>query len=284
MEFIQPQNIQEALRALRKWGKKGMVVAGGTNLLPDLRAKKVSPEALIDLSRVDSLSFIEAEKGEIRIGALTPIAEIAASKILRRRAPILCEAARNLGNPLVRNRATLGGNLAKASPAADTAVPLLALDACVEVQGAGLRKRRIPLDQFFLGANRNALKPGELIRYVYFPRPNSGAKMAYRKMGLRNAMAISVISLGVILEMRKGICSRIRIAFGAVAPNPIRAYQAENILLGKEITANLLQACGSQAEKEISPITDIRGGAEYRRAMASVLLQRALGEALEMGT
>jgi carbon-monoxide dehydrogenase medium subunit len=284
MEFIQPQNLREALRALKNWGKKGMVVAGGTNLLPDLRAKKVSPEALIDLSRIDSLSFIEAEKGGIRIGARTPIAEIAASKILQRKAPILCEAARKLGNPLVRNRATLGGNLAKASPAADTAVPLLALDACVEVQGAGLRKRRIPLDQFFLGANRNALKPGELIRYVYFPRPNSGAKMAYRKMGLRNAMAISVISLGVILEMRKGICSRIRIAFGAVAPNPIRAYQAENILLGKEITANLLQACGSQAEKEISPITDIRGGAEYRRAMASVLLQRALGEALEMGT
>jgi len=284
MEFIQPQNIQEALRALKKWGKKGMAVAGGTNLLPDLRAKKISPDALIDLSRIDSLSFIEAEKGEIRIGALTPIAEIAASKILRQRAPILCEAAQRLGNPLVRNRATLGGNLAKASPAADTAVPLLALNACVEVQGFASRKRRIPLDQFFLGVNRNALKPGELIRAVYFLWPNSETKMVYRKMGLRNAMAISVISIGVILEMRKGVCSSIRIAFGAVAPKPIRAYQAENILLGKEITAELLQACGSRAEKEISPITDIRGGAEYRRAMASVLLQRALGEALEMGT
>jgi len=283
MEFIQPQNIREALWALKRWGKKGMVVAGGTNLLPDLRAKKVFPEALIDLSRVDSLSSIKAEEDGIRIGALTPIAEIGASKILRKRAPILCEAARNLGNPLVRNRATLGGNLAKASPAADTAVPLLALDACVEVQESGSRKRRVPLDQFFLGANRNARQPGELIRGVYFPWPNSGAKMAYRKMGLRNAMAISVISLGVVLEMRKGVCRRIRIAFGAVAPKPIRAYQAENILLGKEITLELLQACGSQAEKEISPITDIRGGAEYRRAMASVLLQRALGEALEMG-
>ncbi len=284
MEFIQPQNIQEALRALKRWGKKGMVVAGGTNLLPDLRAKKISPEALIDLSRIDSLSFIKVEEGGIRIGALTPIAEIAASKILRNRASILCEAARKLGNPLVRNRATLGGNLAKASPAADTAVPLLALDACVEVQGSGSRKRRMPLDQFLLGANRNALKPGELIREVYFPLPNSGAKMAYRKMGLRDAMAISVISLGVVLEMHKGVCRRIRIAFGAVASKPIRAYQAENILLGKEITPDLLQACGSQAEKEISPITDIRGGAEYRRAMASVLLQRALGETLEMDT
>jgi carbon-monoxide dehydrogenase medium subunit len=261
-----------------------MVVAGGTNLLPDLRAKKVSPDALVDLSRIDSLSFIEAEEGGIRIGALTPIAEIAASKTLQRIAPIFCEAARNLGNPLVRNRATLGGNLAKASPAADTAVPLLALDACVGVQGAGSGKRQIPLDQFFLGANRNALKPGELIRDVYFPRPNSGVKMAYRKVGLRNAMAISVVSLGVFLEMRKGVCDRIRIAFGAVAPKPIRAYQAENILLGKEITPELLQACGGRAEKEISPITDIRGGAEYRRAMASVLLQRAFGEALEMGT
>ncbi len=284
MEFIQTQDIREALRALKKWGKKGMVVAGGTNLLPDLRAKKISPEALIDLSRIDSLSFIEAEEGGIRIGALTTIAEIAASKILRNRAPILCEAARKLGNPLVRNRATLGGNLAKASPAADTAIPLLALDAGLEVQGSGSRKRWIPLDRFFLGANRTTLKPGELIRDIYFPRPDSGVKMVYRKMGLRNAMAISVISLGVVLEIRKGVCRRIRIAFGAVASKPIRAYRAENILLGKEITPELIQACRSQAEEEISPITDIRGGAEYRRAMASVLLQRALCEALEMGT
>ncbi len=107
--------------------------------------------------------------------------------------------------------------------------------------------------------------------------------MVYRKMGLRNAMAISVISLGVVVEIRKGVCRQIRIAFGAVAPKPIRAYQAENVLLGNEITPDLLQACGSQVEKEISPITDIRGGAEYRRAMASTLLQRALGEVLEMG-
>ncbi|NWF56815.1 MAG: xanthine dehydrogenase family protein subunit M [Syntrophaceae bacterium] len=282
MEFIQPQNVQEALRAFQKWGKKGMGVAGGTNLLPDLRAKKVSPGALIDLSRIESLSFIEAEGDEIRIGALTPIAEIAASKILQRKAPILCEAARKLGNPLVRNRATLGGNLAKASPAADTAVPLLALDACVEVQGAGSRKRRIPVDQFLRGPNQNALKPGELIRDIFFPPPKPGTKMAYRKMGLRNAMAISLVSLAVLLEISKGTCRQIRIAFGAVAPRPIRAYQTENILRGKEITPELLQACGNQAEKEISPITDIRGGAEYRRAMAATLLRRALGEALEM--
>jgi carbon-monoxide dehydrogenase medium subunit len=97
-------------------------------------------------------------------------------------------------------------------------------------------------------------------------------------------MAVSVVSLGILLDLRKGVCRRIRIAFGAVAPKPIRVYQAENVLIGKEITPELLQTCGTQAEKEISPITDIRAGADYRRAMASVLLQRALGEALEMGT
>ena len=284
MEFIQPQNVNETLRALKKWGGKGLLVAGGTNVLPDLRAKKVLPKALIDLSRLESLSFIKMERGGFRIGALTPIAVIAASTILQKKAPILCEAARHLGNPLVRNRATLGGNLAKASPAADMAVPLLALEAVLEIQGAGGRKRRIPLDQFFLGSNRNALRAGEIIQEVSFPLPSPGSKMAYRKMGLRNAMAISVVSLGVLLDMRKGICRRIRIAFGAVAPKPIRVYQAENVLIGKEITPELLQSCGTQAEKEISPITDIRAGADYRRAMASVLLQRALGEALEMGT
>jgi carbon-monoxide dehydrogenase medium subunit len=284
MEFIKPQNVNETLRALKKWGRKGLLVAGGTNVLPDLRARKISPEALIDISRLESLSFIKAEKGGIRIGALTPIAVIAASTILQKKAPILCEAARHLGNPLVRNRATLGGNLAKASPAADTAVPLLALEAVVTVQGAGARKRRIPLDQFFLGSNRNALQVGEMIREVSFALPIPGSKMAFRKMGLRNAMAVSVVSLGILLDLRKGVCRQIRIAFGAVAPKPIRVYQAENVLIGKEITPELLQTCGTQAEKEISPITDIRAGADYRRAMASVLLQRALGEALEMGT
>jgi CO/xanthine dehydrogenase FAD-binding subunit len=283
MEFVQPQNNREAILALKKWGRKGMLVAGGTNVLPDLRAKKVSPRALIDISRLKSLSFIKAEEGGIRIGALTPIAEIAASKVLQKRVPILCEAARHLGNPLVRNRATLGGNLSQASPAADMAVPLLALEAVAEVQGAGCRKRRVPLEQFFLGPNRNALMPGEMIRGIFFSLPKSGSKMAYRKMGLRKAMAISVVSLGVVLVIRKGVCCRIRIAFGAVAPKPLRARQAENVLVGQEISPELLQACGVQVEKEILPITDIRAGADYRRAMASVLLQKVLGEAVGMG-
>jgi carbon-monoxide dehydrogenase medium subunit len=284
MKFIQPQDVNEVLRALKKWGRKALLVAGGTNVLPDLRAGKISPDALIDLSRLEALSFIKGERGGIRIGALTSIADIAVSKLLQRKAPILAQAARHLGNPPVRNRATLGGNLAKASPAADTAVPLLALDAIVGVRGGGSRGRQIPLDQFFLGPNRNALKPEEMIVDIYFPLPSSTAKMAYRKMGLRNAMAISVLTLGFVLEMRKGICRRIRIAFGAVAPKPVRAHQAENLLSGKEIRPELLRACAQEAEKEISPITDIRGGAEYRRAMASVLLQRTLGEALEMET
>lgn len=284
MEFIQPDNISETLRALKRWGRKGLLVAGGTNVLPDLRAKKISPEALIDLSRLESLSFIKTEKGGIRVGALTSIADIAASNLLQKKAPILREAARHLGNPPVRNRATLGGNLSNASPAADTAVPLLALEAVVGVRGTGARERQIPLDQFFLGPNRNALKADEIITDIFFPMPSSDAKMSYRKLGLRNAMAISVITLGFVLEGRKGTCRRVCIAFGAVAPKPIRAHQAENVLSGKKITPDLLRACAREAEKEISPITDIRAGAEYRRAIASALLQRTLGEALEMET
>jgi carbon-monoxide dehydrogenase medium subunit len=282
MEFIQPRDIAETLRVLKKWGKKGMPVAGGTNVLPDLRARKVSPEALIDLSRLEDLSFIKAEKKGVRIGALTSIADIAASKILRKNAPILCEAAGHLGNPLVRNRATVGGNLAKASPAADTAVPLLAFEAIVGVRGGGTGKRQIPLNQFFLGPNRNALKPGEIIADIFFPLPRPGSKMGFRKIGLRNAMAISVVTLGFVLEMRKGVCLRARLAFGAVASKPLRAYQAENALSGREITPELLRTCAGEADKEISPITDIRAGAEYRRALASVLLKRTLSEALEM--
>ena len=274
MEYIAPNSLVEITKILMRLKGKATLIAGGTNVIPRLRTKAIKSDILIDINRLKNLSFIKEEKNRIRIGGLTTIAALATSKVIQKHAPILFDAANQLGNPLVRNRATIAGNLADASPAADIAVPLLALEAKVVTARSGKPPKEIPLDQFFLGPNQTVLRKDEIINEVTFPRPNSKAKMAYVKLGLRNAMAISVVSLAVMLEVQGNHCKKARIGLGAVAPTPIRAYQTEAILIGEKVTTELINICSKKVLDEISPITDIRASAEYRREMTSTLFRR----------
>jgi carbon-monoxide dehydrogenase medium subunit len=277
MEYIAPHSLQEITRLLKRLKGKGMLIAGGTNVIPDLRARTIHPQVLIDLGHLKNLSYIKEEKARIRVGGLTTIADLAAWKVVRKYAPILTEAADQLGNPLVRNRATIAGNLVHASPAADTAVPLLALDAKVTVAGDG-RSRQIPIDQFFRGPNQTVLKADEIIKEISFQKPNLNARMAYNKLGRRSAMAISIVSIAILMEMENGKCEKVRIGLGAVAPKPVRARGVEEMLEGKEVTERLIEACCEHVQGEINPITDIRASGEYRRQMTSVLLRRLIEE------
>jgi carbon-monoxide dehydrogenase medium subunit len=279
MEYLVPKTLNETLILLKKGKDKSKLIAGGTNVIPGMRAKTLKPEILIDISHLKNLSYIKEEKKRIRIGGLTTISELASSKIVQDHAPILTEAANQLGNPLVRNRATIAGNLADASPAADTAVPLLALEAMIITERNG-GKREIPIDQFFLGPNQTVLKPDEMIREIVFPKPDPKSKMAYIKLGLRNAMAISVVSIAILMEREREECKKVRIALGAVAPKPIRAYGVEAILTNKKIMMELVAACCEKVGREMNPISDIRASAEYRRSMASVLLKRVLHQTI----
>jgi carbon-monoxide dehydrogenase medium subunit len=276
MEYIRPDDVREALSVMSRWNGKARLIAGGTNVIPDLRAKTVEANVLVDISHMKNLSYVQEEQDKIRIGGLTTISELASSRVIQEYAPILSEAADQLGNPLVRNRATIGGNLADASPAADTAVPLLVLEAMVTAvrDGGACRKRNI--DRFFLGPNKTVLEPEEMITEIAFPKPDPSSKMAYIKLGLRNAMAISVVSVAAVREMDRTRCRKARIALGAVAPKPLRAYDTEKLFIGEEITQDLIEACYESVQKEIAPITDIRATAEYRRSMASVLLRRVM--------
>jgi len=271
MDYIQPHNIKETLMIMKKQREKPTLIAGGTNVIPDMRAKILRPDVLIDLSRLKGLSYIKEDKKRIQIGGLTTICELASSKMIEKYAPILSEAANQLGNPFVRNRATIAGNLADASPAADTAVPLLALEAIVITH-----KRQIPIDQFFVAPNQTVLEKNEIIKEVIFPKPNAITKMDYLKFGLRNAMAISVVSLAISVQWENEECKKVRVALGAVAPKPMRAYGVEAILANQKITKELIEACGEKVTKEISPISDIRASAEYRRSMTQVLLRRLI--------
>jgi len=284
MEYFVPATLSEALSLLKKWRGKAQVVAGCTNMIPDMRSKAVKAEGLIDVSHLKNLSFIKEEKTRIRIGALTTISDMAFSKTINKYAPILSEAARELGNPLLRNRATIGGNLADASPAADTAVPLLVLEATVVTDREGEKGRQIPIDRLFVGPNKTILKSDEMIKEVMFFKPDLGEKCAYAKLGLRNAMAISLVSIAVLLKVEEGQCMKARIGLGAVAPTPIRAHRIEDMLIGGKITESLIRACCQKVEREIDPITDVRASAEYRRSMASVLLRRLIQRLLSEGT
>lgn len=282
MEYFAPKNFSTALNLLRKWKGRAVLVAGGTNVVPDLRAGAIRPSALIDLSSLRTLSYIKEEKKKIRIGALTTIAELASSKVIEKDASVLFHACQQLGNPLVRNRATLAGNLADGSPAADTAVPLLALDAQIATLRDGGKPRSISIDQFFVGPNQTVLKREEMIQEVTIPKFKAGTKAAYWKLGLRNSMAISVISMALLMEMEKGYCKKARIACGAVAPTPIRVYRIEEMLENQKLTEDLLESCCETVVKEVRPISDIRASKEYRAEMASVLLRRLIQQVISL--
>ena len=276
LEYLSPKTPTEALRCLNQWKGKAALIAGGTNVIADLRGNSLKPQVLIDLSHIKALSYVKQERQKVRIGGLTTLADLVSSAVIREQAPVLYEAARRIGNPLVRNRATLAGNLADASPAADTAVPLLVLDAGILVERQKGKAKTIPIDRFFTGPNRTVLKRDELIREIQFPKPAISAKMAYFKFGLRNAMAVSVVSVAVLVEMETGTVKRVRIGLGAVAPTPIRAYGIEEMLTGQQITDELIERCGERVIEEICTIADIRASLEYRKSLTSVILKRLL--------
>ncbi|MEN6368555.1 MAG: FAD binding domain-containing protein, partial [Thermotogota bacterium] len=258
-------------------------IAGGTSLLVDLRGGRAKPETLLDLGRIDELRGISVDSHELVIGATTTIAEVLRSPAVAEHAPLLVQACATFASPLVRNRATIGGNLAYASPAADAAPPLLALDAVVELRSVRGR-RQVALSDFFKGVRKTARKPDELLTSVHIPMAVPGTLSAYRKLGLRKADAISVVSAAVrvVVDMA-GRCETARVALGAVAPIPLRAPKAETALIRHELTIELVVAAAKLAAEATSPIDDLRGTAAYRTQAVEALVKRALLELVEKG-
>ncbi len=282
-EYLALKNLDEVFKALEGFEGQAKFIAGGTNVIPGMRAGVISPELLVDISDLKDLEHIREEEGTISIGALTTISEVSSSSIIRKQGPILSSAAGLLGNPLTRNRATIGGNIADASPAAAMAPPVLAMEALLLTDRPGGRGRKIPIDQFFLGPNKTVLEEDEIITRITFPIPKDPLKGSHFKLGLRNSMAISVVSIAVMLEMDDKVCKKARVALGSVAPKPIRAYGVEQRLEGGEMDQEVIEECSDIVKGEISPISDIRASAEYRKLAASVLLKRTIQEALKGG-
>ena len=259
-------------------------IAGGTDLLVRIRAGRERPEALISLGRVEALAGI-AIGPSTRIGARATIGDLLRHRELVQSYPLLDQAARVFASAQVRNLATVAGNLCNASPAADMAPVLLALDARVTVEGP-TGSREVALDAFFTGPGLTTLAPGELVTAIVLDAPHDAARSCFLRQG-RVGMDIALTSVAVHCRLVGGRLEHVRIAAGAVAPRPIRLRAVEDLLEGREVVnghgRDLFDEAAHVAVGEIAPITDIRAGADYRRRLTGVLLVRALRWAIGKG-
>lgn len=276
-DLLRPCTLPEALDMLAD-RPDVMPLAGGTNLIVDLRDRRVRPKVVMDISRLRELRGIRAGADQIVVGGGTIMTQLLMHPLIAEHGQPLRQAAARLGNPLVRNRATLAGNLANASPAADTAPPLMALDAVVDVVSRN-GTRCIPLSDFMIGVNKTLLRPDELVASVRWPVPPTNSAGGFYKIGLRKADACSVINGGAMIVWDEdGCCRQARIAIGAAAPRPVRAHEAESALMGARLTPEVIDTAAHLTLSAIEPIDDIRGTAQHRRRMAQVIVRRLLAQ------
>jgi len=273
-KYISPENKEEALKILKEEGVNACIVAGCTNVLPDIKIKKLSPKILVDITAIEELRGIDKKKDKICIRPLTTIAELANSELILKESKVLIQAAQEFADPLVRNNATIGGNLVTASPAADMVVPLLTLDALIKIESVR-QKREVKLQEFFLGPGKTVLQDDEMIVGIEFEQSDISKNGYFIKLGQRKAMAIAIASLALNLEVKQNRIIQIRIAMGSVAPMPIRLTGVEEFLKNKEIKSGLIEEAINKVSEEVNPISDIRASEEYRRYISGILFKRA---------
>lgn len=280
-DYLRPETLDEALDMIREHGDDASVIAGGTDLVIKIAEKIMSPKTLIDIGRIEELDQIFEEDEVIHIGAMTTFDTIENSSLIREKTPVLHLAAASVGNAQVRNRGTIGGNLANASPAADSAPPLLALD-CEVVLTSHAGERVLPLTAFFLDLEKTAIEADELLKEIRIPLNGSKAlPSSFIKLGKRKAACLSVVCTAVVLAHSSGVCTKARIGIGAVAPTPMRAKAAEAFLEGKTLSDQVIAEAADLAVNETTPISDIRASREYRKEMSRVLVRRGIEQVLQ---
>jgi CO/xanthine dehydrogenase FAD-binding subunit len=272
-----------ALLAQHAASAKVKVLAGGTDLLADLKFSAHSPDVIVDISRAEDLKHIALTEEGLSIGALVTHSQIMRSPVIREMFPALVDAAHTIGAVQTRNLGTLGGNLVTGVPSMDSGPTLLALDAQLTVMGPAGR-RKVPIDEFFLGPRKTILKADELLAEIVIPKQNLGKPAHFLKFGLRKGQALSLVNVAAAfwVDWDKNVFVAPRIALGAVAPKIIRAPKAEAYLEGRAITPEAMAEAGRIASGDARPITDFRASAEYRRDLVAVLSKRALEHAYSL--
>ena len=273
-----PASIAEAVQWLHQG--EATIVAGGTDLTPQLEAGvRQFTDTLINIQRIEEMRGISVFDGRYRIGGLTTVSEILESTILAADVPVLVEAADHFASPQIRNAATLAGNLCNASPAGDMCIPLLLLDAVVELASwaeGSVSIRMVALSDFFTGPGKSVLQADELLTAIEFNQPVAGFKASFQKSGPRPALEISTVSMGVAGVLQDGLLTGVRVAIGAVAPTPLRATATEFKLEGQPLNEDAIARAAETVQQEVKPIDDVRASAWYRTHLSGVYLRRAL--------
>jgi carbon-monoxide dehydrogenase medium subunit len=278
-DYHTPATVDEACGILANLGSDAKVLAGGTDVLSKMKNELIAPKVLVSLSKIENMDGITYVSGKgVVIGAKATHNDLVNSSLLQQKYPSIPDAAHTMANNQIRNRGTIGGNLVNAVPSADLPPILIALEAHVALVGR-YGTRIVPLEEFFVGPNRSAIEPDEILTEIIIAdQPTTGS--AYFKFGLRRSGALAVVGVAVSVVARAAHVELARIVLGAVGPVPMRAKKAEQLLVGNLATEAALEEAGRAAAAECRPISDIRGSEEYRRDMVRVFTKRALRKAL----
>ncbi len=274
-EFHRPKTLDEVVELMDRFGEDAKLMAGGTDLLIRMQQKVIKPRHVIYLKSVDGLDGIEERDGGVFIGACATLSQVAESPLIREKFLALSNACSIMATTQVRNKGTVVGNLCNAAPSADTAPPLIAMEAKAIIYGKNGRKE-VPLEEFFKGPGKTVLEGPEFVEGVFIPYQPENSFTAYLKFSHRSKVDIAIVGVASRVQVEDGICKDARIVLGAVAPVPMRARETESFVKGKAIDEEVAQEAGSIASRESKPITDVRATEEYRRHIVGVLTKRAL--------
>ncbi|MGC8757984.1 MAG: FAD binding domain-containing protein [Caldisericaceae bacterium] len=274
-EYFKPATLSEAFEMYGRFGSGAKLLMGGTDLTVMIDDGLVAPDYLIDLKGIKEFKSIEIKEGYVEIGANVTFTELIESPIIREKIPVLWEASRTVASTGVRNRATLVGNICSAVPSADSAPALLVLKALVNAQNNSGTKE-VPIEEFFVGPRKTVLSVGDVVTKIRIPVNTGRFGSSYIKMGRYDGEDLAQVGVATFVNETGDV----RVAFGAVAPKPVRAYEAEEFLRGKALTEELLDEVIPLAMKSISPISDVRASKEYRLHISGVLLKRSLRASL----
>jgi CO/xanthine dehydrogenase FAD-binding subunit len=274
-ELIVPRTLGDALALLRDEPGVWRAFAGGTDLMVLLEAGKLEHRRFFSVRHLGELRGVGEVDGVVRVGALTTYTDVRRSELLSRHFPMLGQAARETGGIAIQNRGTVGGNIANASPAADTPPALLAYDAELELVSAG-GTRRVPYAEFHTGYKQTLMRADELIAAVLLPKPAEGARHFYRKVGTRRAQAISKVCFAALAEVEGETLREVRVALGSVAPVVLRCPRTEGVLRGRAPDGDVLGAALEELGREVTPIDDVRSTARYRKRVSQNLLREFL--------
>ncbi|HEV8725974.1 MAG TPA: xanthine dehydrogenase family protein subunit M [Candidatus Binatia bacterium] len=284
MDYFEPKTVGEAVSLLAKYGAEAKIIAGGTDMLVDMKYKE-EPGCLINIKKIPGLSSIQENGGSLRIGALTTIRDVETNALVRDKLPVLWESSHQFASLQIRNTATIGGNICRASPSGETLAPLLVLEAqgkCVSADG----EKTEPFSSLFQGPGKTSLGSKGLLTAIDVPYPAAGSKSVYLKHAVRGAMDIAMVGVAVLLtpDAAKNNVQDARIGLGAVAPTPIRATKTEALLRGKPLSTALIKEAAAMAASESSPINDQRSSAENRRWIVEALTRRGLTQTWKAAT